>query len=188
MASVSKNLKIVLSGGPGSGKTSVLDLLKKMGYQCFEEQSRKVIQQAKDKGIENMFLTDPTSFSEALYQERKTDFERAQKAVVIPKKPYVFFDRGIHDIYAYLDALGKGETYWKDRVMRFRYDLILLFPPWEAIYKKDAQRMESFDEAVRYFTFLEKIYEETGAPIVKIPKAPVTARATFIESQLYKND
>lgn len=188
MASDSKNLKIVLSGGPGSGKTAVLGALKKMGYHCFEEQSRKVIQQAKEKGIENIFLNDPFRFSEALYWERKKDFERAQKVAVIPEKPYIFFDRGIHDIYAYLDALGKGETNWKKRVMDFHYDLILLFPPWEAIYKKDAQRMESYQEAFRYFIFIEKIYSETGFPTLKIPKGSIEERATFIESQFLKND
>ncbi|ARR08937.1 ATP-binding protein [Vibrio campbellii] len=38
------NNLIVFTGGPGSGKTSVIEHLIKLGYACAPETGRKVIQ------------------------------------------------------------------------------------------------------------------------------------------------
>ena len=48
-----KNKKIVISGGPGSGKTTLIDLLNKNGFDCIEELSRGIIkmQEKKEKTI-----------------------------------------------------------------------------------------------------------------------------------------
>jgi len=37
-----KPKKIVLIGGPATGKTTLIDALKTKGYHCFEEISRQV--------------------------------------------------------------------------------------------------------------------------------------------------
>ena len=34
----------------------------------------------------------------------------------------VFFDRGVHDIYAYLLAIGKANETWKKKITNFKYD------------------------------------------------------------------
>ena len=39
--------KIVITGGPGSGKTSLIDFLEENGYQCQHEISRQVTLEAK---------------------------------------------------------------------------------------------------------------------------------------------
>ena len=43
--------KIVITGGPGSGKTSLIDFLEENGYQCQNEISRQVTLEAKLKKI-----------------------------------------------------------------------------------------------------------------------------------------
>ncbi|MEC7173627.1 MAG: AAA family ATPase, partial [Bacteroidota bacterium] len=45
-----ENKKIVISGGPGSGKTTLVNLLKDKGYRCFEEFSRILIDRAQKSG------------------------------------------------------------------------------------------------------------------------------------------
>ena len=47
--------KIVLIGGPGTGKTSVLKQLKRTGFFCIEEISREITIKAQKEGIEQLF-------------------------------------------------------------------------------------------------------------------------------------
>lgn len=50
--------KIVLIGGPGTGKSTVLNKLREKDFFCFDEVSREVILKAQKKGIEQLFLTN----------------------------------------------------------------------------------------------------------------------------------
>ena len=180
-----RNIKIVISGSPGAGKTSVIEVLRANGYNVFEEFSRTIIEEGKTKGKANFFLSDPHEFSERLFLGRKEQFETANTLKVEPTKPYVFFDRGIHDTYAYLNALGEASTYWEELVGAFKYDLVFLLEPWESIYKSDAQRMETFDEAQLYFSFIKKIYFQDH-PVVFVPNVSIEERVSFILE--YLND
>ena len=39
--------RIVISGGPSSGKTTLINELKKLGHNCFDEVSREIIESQK---------------------------------------------------------------------------------------------------------------------------------------------
>ena len=51
------------------------------------------------KGIQQLFLSDPLLFSNLLFEGREHQFKQAQQN----NAHWVFFDRGIPDVYAYLD-------------------------------------------------------------------------------------
>ena len=51
--------KIALIGGPGTGKTTLINALKAKGYNCMEEISRQITLEAQEKGIDQLFLEDP---------------------------------------------------------------------------------------------------------------------------------
>ena len=55
------NKRIVLAGGPGTGKTSVINALKKERFYCFEEAAREIFNEFKLKG--SNFKTDPIKIS-----------------------------------------------------------------------------------------------------------------------------
>ena len=73
--------KIVITGGPGTGKTSIINDLKNRGYTCLDEISRQITLDAREKGIEQLFLTEPLLFSELLIKGRKQQFVEAQMAI-----------------------------------------------------------------------------------------------------------
>lgn len=79
--------KIVLIGGPGTGKSTVLNALEELAYPCMHEISREVTLEARKKGIEQLFLTKPLLFSESLLLGREGQFKDSLKI----KSDYVFF-------------------------------------------------------------------------------------------------
>ena len=72
-----KQQKIVLIGGPGTGKTTILNTLKERGFCCFDEVSRAVTLKAQENGIEQLFLTEPLLFSKMLLKGREEQYLEA---------------------------------------------------------------------------------------------------------------
>ena len=91
--------KIVLIGGPGTGKSTVLNALEELNFHCMPEVSREVTLEAQKKGIQQLFLTEPLLFSKLLLEGRERQYIEANKS----DSNVVFFDRGLPDVYAYLE-------------------------------------------------------------------------------------
>ena len=127
-------MKIVISGGPGTGKSSIINKLENLGYSVFHESSREIIQKFKKLGHDQLFLSDPIKFSEILLQNRLNQYLESNKL----KNNCSFFDRGIPDILAYLSyknvSFGKNFNY---PLNKFRYDYVFIADPWKEIFKND---------------------------------------------------
>jgi predicted ATPase len=172
--------KIVLSGGPGSGKTTLINLLKERGYRCFDEISRTFIQRGKEDGIDNIFSHQPLDFSNFLWEGRKDDYTSANAIELSnSEKPWVFFDRGLPDVTAYLNHQGIVKQDWENQLKEFKYELVFLIAPVASIYKKDDLRMESFKESLALHESLKKAYLEIGE-IIEVPFLSPEERLDFI--------
>lgn len=173
--------KIVMIGGPGTGKTSVIRAIEDEGYTCFHEISRDVTAQAQKEGIEQLFLKEPLLFSEMLMNGRVQQYIDAETI----DEEYIFFDRGIPDVTAYMDY---KETPYPERFTiineTYKYDLIFYFPVWKDIYKQDNERYESYEEALEIHEFLRKTYKGLGYNLIMVPKTGVSERVEFILSHL----
>ena len=93
---------VVITGGPGTGKTTIIDGLIEQGYSCFPEISRQITLEAKKQGIEQLFLEKPLLFSELLLEGRRKQYQSALQ----DQAEIVFLDRGIPDILAYMHYIG----------------------------------------------------------------------------------
>ena len=71
------NKKVVITGGPGTGKTSVIEELTNRGCKCFDEGSRDIILNLSLKG--KTFKSDPLTFSDSLYTLRNKHYSDSQK-------------------------------------------------------------------------------------------------------------
>ncbi|MDT8347230.1 MAG: ATP-binding protein, partial [Flavobacteriaceae bacterium] len=136
---------------------------------------------AQQQGVEQLFVEQPMLFSDKLIEKRKAQYEAAQG-----HKANCFFDRGLPDVIAYLHfaELDVPETYL-DMCQKHPYDHIFILPPWKAIYKTDAERYESFEQAERIFECLSMTYKNFGYRLIELPKVPVAARFNHIIQHLH---
>ena len=169
--------KIVITGGPGTGKSTLVNALIKQGHTCLEEISRQVILDAKKEGIDQLFLTNPLLFSELLLKGRQKQFIDAD----IFKNETVFFDRGIPDVIAYMDYIG--DTYpdnFTKACKNSAYDLVFILKPWETIYTSDNERYESFEQALKIHDYLVNTYQTYNYNLINVPFGTVKERTDFI--------
>ena len=75
-----KAQKIVITGGPGTGKSSIIFELEKRGYTCLHEISRQVTLEAQKEGIDQLFLEQPLLFSKKLLEGRDAQFIEAKES------------------------------------------------------------------------------------------------------------
>jgi predicted ATPase len=172
---------VVIIGGPGTGKTTIIEGLLAKGFCCYPEISREVTLEAKKQGIEQLFLENPLLFSELLLEGRKKQFYNAQK------EPHdiVFLDRGIPDVLAYMHYIGDSYPAFFDLACREHiYTKIFLLPPWEEIYESDNERYENFEQATLIYNHLTETYQKYGYHLIEVPKGTVEERISFILNQL----
>ena len=131
------NLRFVLTGGPGAGKTTVLEALAERGYQYMPETARTIIKERLEAGLS---LRPPLAqFGQDILQ-RDISYYRE---TAVTDKP-VFFDRGVVDALGLLyEAEAISPTEVETYLREFLYNqVVFLLPPWESIYRTDAQRPE----------------------------------------------
>lgn len=174
---------IVIIGGPGTGKSTVIEGLIALGYCCYTEISRQVTLEAKEQGIEQLFLEDPLLFSKKLLEGRKNQFNSALNET----KNVIFIDRGIPDIVAYMDYIGDLYPDEFDAACKeHQYTKTFILPPWEEIYTSDKERYENFEQAQTIHGHLEKTYRDYGYQPIIVPKDTVANRIIFILDSISK--
>jgi predicted ATPase len=173
--------KVVIAGGPGTGKTSLINHLKTSGFLCYDEISRQVTLQARKDGIAQLFLTEPLLFSEKLLEGRTQQFLQAAKE----SENIVFLDRGIPDVLAYMDHIGDAyPEHFVEACEKYKYDFIFILSPWQEIFTSDSERYESYEEAIEIHHHLLDTYKRFGYQLIDVPFGSLKNRSDFILESL----
>lgn len=173
--------KVVIAGGPGTGKTSIIEHLKSLGFVCYDEISRQVTLQARKEGIEQLFLTEPLLFSKKLLEGRISQYKNAQQETTSA----VFIDRGLPDVLAYMDYIGDTyPQYFIDACHDHKYDYVFVLAPWQEIFTSDSERYENFEQAIEIHEHLLQTYMRFGYQLIDVPFGSVNDRSDFILEEL----
>lgn len=169
--------KIVITGGPGTGKTTLINSLIKKNYTCLPEISRALTLEARESGIDQLFLSDPLLFSKLLLEKRTEQFKSSLEI----EKQIIFFDRGIPDIFAYLNFAKQSHTFDFSKTNKENhYTKVFITPPWEAIHTTDNERFETFEQTKEIHEHLVKTYTELNYNPILIPYGSIEERIQFI--------
>ena len=174
---------VVIIGGPGTGKTTIIQELSKRGHCCYGEISRDITLEAKKQGIDQLFLENPMLFSELLLNARKEQHQNASAEA----HEFVFLDRGIPDVLAYMHYIGDPyPSFFDEACKEHPYAKIFILPPWEEIYESDAARYENFAQATLIHKHIKETYEKYGYNLIEVPKTDTNSRIMFILDLLSK--
>ena len=169
--------RIVVTGGPGAGKTSLIAALERRGLPHAPESGRAIIQAQVATGGTALPWADRAAYARLMLLRDRDAHARAE-ALGGP----VFFDRGAPDIVGYLRLCGLPiPDDLAAAALALRYDpRVFIAPPWPEIFTNDAERRQDFAEAVRTHDAMAQVYSELGYTLVALPRTTVEDRADFV--------
>ena len=168
----------VITGGPSTGKTTVINLLTEKGYKTTIEHARHYIDTMKEEGR----TVEEIRANKRKFQLGVLDMQIEQEAELSPSET-VFLDRAIPDAMAYY------------RFLKLEYDKILLDAMKEVAYKKifildrlpfvnDYARTEDEQAQKLIHQLIIEVYQSLEFPVVFVPVISPDERVEFILKNL----
>ena len=170
--------KIIITGGPGCGKSSIIAELEKRGYHVAHEKAREVIQEQMHLGSDKVPWADILGFS-SLVVDKIASFPYTETLY--------FMDRSSLDVEGYLRngeiKYDKNDFVSVHKSMNYN-NKVFFAPFWKEIYITDEERKETEAESIQISAFIKSVYIEYGFELIDIPKLTVEKRTDFILSEL----
>ena len=167
----------VLTGGPGSGKSTLIHALKQAGFSTSIEAGRAIIQDQVNIGGTALPWNDRALFAELMLSWEMRSFRIAEQ-----QTGPVFFDRGGPDVvgYLHLSKLPVPAHFLKAAEIFRYYGRVFIAPPWREIFQQDRERKQDFEEAVRTCETLAITYRELDYELFELPRVSVAERVYFV--------
>lgn len=198
--------KFVFTGGPGVGKTTLINALTSRGYLSVNEAARQIISREQHKvdrssakgGSYKGVLpwTNLTGFQHRVLRQQTRWENKAAKKAAGQKRRYkgTVLDRSFVDPVAYL--LEAGYTPGKHpalfnkifgKIKTAGYTKVFVLDQLKH-YENDPQRKESHQQATQLHNRLLNVYQDMGQrygfEVVRVPAVGVKQRLDFVLEQM----
>lgn len=173
--------RFIITGGPGSGKSTVISALTQRGYWSSTEAGRAVIQDQVRIGGNGLPWADQAVFAELMLCWEMRSWHEVEGL----SEP-CFYDRGVPDVAGYLH-LSKlpTPTHLDNAIAEFRYNpTVFIAPPWRDIYVQDTERKQSFEVAVSTYHAMVETYHKYDYQLIELPYADAEERVDYILSNI----
>jgi len=168
----------VITGGPSSGKTTTVNLLRERGYITTMEHARHFLDTQRLKGR----TIEEVRKNQREFQLGVLDMQIEQENEIAPNVQ-VFLDRAIPDALAYYRFLNLTED---DKLIEalknvsYKKVFIMDYLP----LKNDYARNENSEAQKKIHELITEVYESLPFPVVHVPVLPAEERVEFILNNL----
>lgn len=168
----------VVTGGPCSGKTTVVTMLRERGYKTSVEEARHYIDLQRERGKS----VDEIARHQREFQLHVLNMQIALERSLRPDE-VIFLDRAIPDARAYYRYLGLPEDKRLTAAIEtvgYKKVFILDFLPLVSDYA----RREDAAAQNRIHQFIIEVYRALPFPVLTVPVMPPDERVGFILDNL----
>ncbi|HAT6977591.1 TPA: ATP-binding protein [Legionella pneumophila] len=168
----------VITGGPSSGKTTLINHLAELGYKTAPE-------------IARFYINQLLSHEKKTLQEVKHDIHWLQRKILnimlrrernLPKDDLIFFDRGTPDSIGYFRFHHLDEAHVVRACQYLRYKKIFFCHPLPVI--PDSIRDEDDLTAKKISDCIYDAYADLNYPVIELPATSIKERLEIILSHI----
>ncbi|MDT7891134.1 MAG: ATP-binding protein [Thermoproteota archaeon] len=164
----------VVSGGPCSGKTTLIKYLESKGFPVLHETARKLVEKGILKKEDFLDKNKRDFIQRVIFKEQI----RAEESVL--SYPFVFLDRSVVDGIAYYWIINLEPPREMIEIASKRnYECIFILEQLDK-FEKDEVRYEEPEEAKKVHELIVRAYNMLGYKTIRIPVMPVKDRAILI--------
>jgi predicted ATPase len=168
----------VITGGPSSGKTTTVNLLRDRGYITTMEHARHFLDTQRLKGR----TIEEVRKNQSEFQKGVLKMQIDQEKEIAPHVQ-VFLDRAIPDALAYYRYLKLPvDNLLKDALENVSYKKIFIMDSLPLV--NDYARTENVEAQQKIHQLITEVYEALPFPVVHVPVLPSEERVDFILKNL----
>jgi predicted ATPase len=175
--------RFIITGAPGSGKTSILHELRDRGYSVVNEAATELISSQQSQGNDQPW-NDP------LFTEKIVELQRAHQVRPVPSGVRVqMYDRSPVCTLALARYLGHHvPARLADEIARiirervYEHRAFIIRPI--GFCEPTAARRISYKDSLEFERYHEEAYARLGFDLVEIPPGEVQERAALIDAHI----
>ena len=171
--------RYIISGGPGSGKTTLVQHLRLLGYPTVRETAREIIEWNLERGGKILPWIDRDLFDAHLVDICAEDYARTSAFEI------VFFDGCMLDVVPWRVHLEQNTNKYEALIGEFSFDQNVFVPePWDAIHFSNSARPFSFDDCISITEKIANFYRKHDFKVTMVPPMSPIKRTRYVLSAL----